>query len=497
MELSRLIRAMGAAEPKGAGDREIAGLAYDSRRVKPGTLFFALPGARADGHAFVNQAAEKGAAAIVVEREVEVPKAATIRVPCARRAMALASAAFFGHPGRALRLAAVTGTNGKTTFAFLLKHILDSALMRAGLIGTVRYEIGDRVLPASRTTPESLDLQEMLAQMVAAGCRAAVMEVSSHALDQGRAHGLEFDVAAFTNLTQDHLDYHGTMENYFAAKRLLFAGMDEQKDRRGTAVLNLDDRHGARLADEFSGRLSIATYGLGARGDYRASDVRIDWNGTAYRLDAGGKSYLVRLPLIGRFNVYNSLAAIAAAHRMGIEMRTVVKALADAPAVPGRLEPVPVKRPFKVFVDYAHTPDALANAIKALRDLGPGRLVVIFGCGGDRDRGKRPLMAAAVEAGADYAIVTSDNPRRENPDAILADIVKGFRAARHEVVPDRKEAIFRAVSLARPRDILLLAGKGHETYQEYADRTVPFDDVQIAREAMEARLPDGEEGRGR
>jgi UDP-N-acetylmuramoyl-L-alanyl-D-glutamate--2,6-diaminopimelate ligase len=492
MDLGQLIAAAGATSVHGPADRQIAGLCYDSRRAKPGSLFFALPGERADGHAFISQALDKGATAIVVERETDAGRATVIRVGNARLAMAHMAAAYHGYPGRLLRLVAVTGTNGKTTFTFLLKHLLDTAMLRCGLLGTVRYEIGDRVLPAARTTPESLDLHDMLSQMVAAGCRSAVMEVSSHAIEQHRVSGLDFDVAAFTNLTQDHLDYHGTMENYFAAKRGLFERLNAQTAKRGTAVINTDDRYGTRIADDFSSRLAIATYGLGTRVEFRASDIRIDWSGTTYRLDAAGKSYLIRLPLIGRFNVYNSLAAIASAHSMGIEMRTAVKAIASAPSVPGRLEPVPVKRPFKAFVDYAHTPDALTNAIKALRDLGPERLIVLFGCGGDRDRSKRPHMAAAVEADADFAIVTSDNPRREAPDAIIADILKGFRGRRHEIVADRQEAIFRAVSLARPRDIILIAGKGHETYQEYADRTVPFDDVQVAKRAMEAHTSEPE-----
>lgn len=490
MRLQDLLAEIEVTGGKGPTDLEITGLAYDSRRVKPGDVFFALRGEQADGRRFVHAAVEAGAVAVVAEELVDAARATAVVVPSARRAMAAMAAAFFGRPAAALRVTAVTGTNGKTTFCFLLKHICETALMRSGLIGTVRYEIGERMLPAARTTPESLDLQEMLAQMVAAGCRAAVMEASSHAIDQDRVQAIGWDVVVFTNLTQDHLDYHGTMENYAAAKTRLFELAATQAGKRAKAVLNRDDRHGARLAEQFAKRLPVATYGLGHGADFRGSDIRIDWGGSAFRLDAGGRSFLVRLPLIGRYNIYNALAALAAAHGLGIELRTAVKALADAPPTPGRLEPVPGKRPFKVFVDYAHTPDALTNVIAALRELDPARLIVVFGCGGNRDRAKRPLMAAAVERGADHVIVTSDNPRKEDPAAIIHDIRQGLGAGVHEEIVDRREAIFRAISLAAERDIVLIAGKGHEKYQEYADHTVPFDDVQVARQAIEARLAD-------
>jgi len=464
---------------------EITGIAYDSRKVKPDHIFVAMKGERSDGNIYVDQAIAAGATAIVTSENLAYPRVTTIVVDQPRAALADLSCAFYRYPAKRLKMAAITGTNGKTTTAFLIKHLCESAQLRSGLFGTVRYEIGDRVIPASRTTPESLDLQEMLSKVQAEGGRAAVLEASSHALVQERLRGIEFDVGVFTNLTQDHLDFHQTMEAYFAAKSLLFMSLLNNQRKEGKAVVNSDDRYGVRLIERFGKELSLKSYGMGVRADFRASNVKIDFTGTTYQLDANGRSYLVRLPLIGRFNVYNSLAALAAASALGIDLRAAVKAMADAPAVPGRLQPVPSKRQFRVFVDYAHTDDALLNVMRTLRELAPNRLIVVFGCGGSRDRAKRPLMAAAVEKEADFAIVTSDNPRREEPEAIIEDIKKGFRGNNYEVIVDRKEAIHRAIALAKPRDIVLLAGKGHENYQEFADHTVPFDDVEIARRAIE------------
>ncbi|MDD5349278.1 MAG: UDP-N-acetylmuramoyl-L-alanyl-D-glutamate--2,6-diaminopimelate ligase, partial [Chthoniobacteraceae bacterium] len=308
--------------------------------------------------------------------------------------------------------------------------------------------------------------------------------------EQGRDRNVEYDAAIFTNLTQDHLDYHHTMEAYFEAKLGLFTRMAEQPHKKGKAIVNIDDRWGQRLLQRLGRdvpQLPIVTYGMNARADFRAGALKSDISGTQYQLDAQGKTYLVRLPLIGAFNVYNSLAALAGAAALGVDLRTAVRALADAPSVPGRLQPVPVKRQFRVFVDYAHTDDALANVMKTLRDLNPRRLIVVFGCGGNRDKAKRPLMAEAVERGADWAIATSDNPRKESPEEILKEVEAGFRGKNYETIVDRREAIYRAISLAGPRDIVLIAGKGHETTQEFADMTVPFDDLAVARLAIEAK----------
>ena len=487
MKLDALLSNIASVKIDGPLDREITALAYDSRRVKPGSLFIALRGEKVDGSQFVEQAIAAGAEAVVSEAAEFRTRATNVVVADARVALADLAAAFYQHPARHLKIAGVTGTNGKTTTAFLLKHICEATMHRCGLIGTVRYEVGDRILPALRTTPESLDLHDLLWQMRSAGCKAVAMEVSSHALMQERVRGVEFDAAIFTNLTQDHLDYHKTMDAYFEAKARLFSGLAKQMKKKGKAVINLDDRYGALLAGRFGKEIPVITYGVGALADFRASNVRIDFSGTSYQLDAGGRSYLVRLPQIGQFNVYNSLAAIAGAHVLGVDVRSGVLALANATAVPGRLEAVPAQRKFRVFVDYAHTDDALQNVIKTCRELNPARLIVVFGCGGSRDKTKRPRMGAVVSQHADFSIVTSDNPRKEDPLAIIEDIKPGMTRGNYEVIVDRKEAIFKAIAMAEPRDIILIAGKGHETYQEFADHTAPFDDVAVARQALEAK----------
>src|SRR5881275_381020 len=496
MQLKVLARAITPRRVIGSLDREVESIAYDSRRVQSNTLFVAIRGEKSDGHQFVDQAIEQGASVIVAEREISSPRATCLVVDDSRSALADLSAAFYGMPAGKLKMAAVTGTNGKTTTTFLIKHICEKAGVRCGLLGTVQYEIGDRILPAIRTTPEALDIQELLAQIVNAGGRAAAMEVSSHALAQERTRGIEWDVAVFTNLTQDHLDYHGTMKNYFEAKAKLFEQLaQQQKKKKPVAVINIDDRYGRQLLakiDKFAtgrirdgGKVSVVTFGMGARADFRASNYRIESSGTSYQLDARGKSYLVRVPLIGRFNVANSLAALAAANALGVGLREAVLSLAKSPQVPGRLEMVPAKRQFQAFVDYAHTPDALLNVLKTLRELGPRRLIVVFGCGGNRDREKRPLMGQVVDQNADYAVITSDNPRKEDPDKIIAEIEKGFRGNHFERITDRASAISRAIEIAQPRDIVLIAGKGHENYQEFSDHTVPFEDIQVARRALE------------
>src|SRR5438874_8661309 len=486
MQLKVLARAITPRRVIGSLDREVESIAYDSRRVQSNTLFVAIRGEKSDGHQFVDQAIEQGASVIVAEREISSPRATCLVVDDSRSALADLSAAFYGMPAYKLKMAAVTGTNGKTTTTFLIKHICERAGLRCGLVGTVRYEIGERILPAIRTTPESLDLQELLAQIANAGCKAAAMEVSSHALAQDRTRGLEWNVAVFTNLTQDHLDFHRTMEKYFDAKAKLFTGLvSQKKKRKPVAIVNIDDRYGQQLLDKIGKQVAVVTYGVGTRANFRASNYRAEFGGTSYQLDAQGKSYLVRLPLIGRFNVTNSVAALAAANALGINLRNAVFSLAKSPQVPGRLELVPAKRQFQVFVDYAHTPDALGNVLKTLRELEPQRLIAVFGCGGDRDRQKRPLMAEMVDRLADYSIITSDNPRKEDPYAIIAEIEKGFRSNRYEKIVDRTQAIDRAVALARPRDIVLIAGKGHENYQEFGDYTIPFDDIQVARRAIE------------
>jgi UDP-N-acetylmuramoyl-L-alanyl-D-glutamate--2,6-diaminopimelate ligase len=486
----KLLDATAVIESNADPQTRVESLCYDSRRARPGALFFALRGTRTDGAQFVAQAAEKGAVAIVSDAALPACASPVVRVPDARAAMADIAASFYGSPAGKLKVMGVTGTNGKTTTAFLVKHLLDADQRRCGLIGTVKYCIGESERDALRTTPESLDLQELLAQMIDAGNKAVAMEVSSHALAQHRARGIEFDTAVFTNLTQDHLDYHKTMEQYFEAKAALFEGLSKQKKKKGRAIINIDDRYGHILDERYKRKIPVITYGQRVGSDFRATDVRFDATGSAYHLEARGRSYLVRLPLIGSFNIYNSLAAIATAAAMGMELRAAVAAMANAPQIPGRLERVPVKRNFQIFVDYAHTEDALRNVLRTLRELKPNRLITVFGCGGDRDRAKRPLMATASEQFSDWTILTSDNPRTEDPAGILSEIRSGFRGNRYEEILDRTEAIRKAVRLAGPGDIVLVAGKGHEAYQEFADRKIPFDDCTVARRAVEDRRVD-------
>jgi len=482
MRLNALLR--GAGMPEVLADPDITSLAYDSRTAGPGSLFFALPGTRTNGADFAHQAVERGAAAVVAEIPLEDCACPVVQVPDARAAMADLAGAFHDHPDRALKVVGITGTNGKTTSAFLAKHLLDAASLRCGLIGTVKYVVGGEEIPAPRTTPESVDLQEMFTRMLDAGSRAVAMEVSSHALVQKRVRGIAFDAAVFTNLTQDHLDYHPSMDAYFDAKASLFDSLAAQTAKKGRAIVNADDRYGHLLLERLAKGVRTVTFGRGVGADFRASAIRFDGAGTVFRLDAKGKSFLVRMPLIGLFNVYNALAALAAAANCGVELRAAIAALASAPQVPGRLQRVPAKRNFHVFVDYAHTDDALRNVLRTLKELNPARLITVFGCGGDRDKTKRPLMAAASEELSDWTVLTSDNPRREDPDAILADVEAGMRGARFDKIPEREAAIRHAIDLAEPGDIVLIAGKGHETYQEFADRRIAFDDVEVAEKAI-------------
>ena len=465
----------------------VRGLSYDSRKVVPGDLFFALPGTRDHGSRHLREAIDKGAVAVVSEEEIPSPGIPVIRVPSARAAMAAAASSFHDHPSRTLAVAGVTGTNGKSTTAWIIRHLCATVGRACGLVGTIRYELPGISETASRTTPESVDLQRMLAVMRDGGFKAAALEVSSHALDQKRVAGIEFDAAVFTNLTRDHLDYHGSMEEYFDAKTLLFTGLAAQTAKKGRAIVNSDDRYGRRLLDRIPKGIPVITCGQGSNCSFRASAVRSTPAGTTFRLDAKGRSYLVRTPLIGLFNVHNTLAALAAASAMGIELRRAVAAAAVIPQVPGRLERVPARRNFQAFVDYAHTPDALENVLRSLRQIAPARILTVFGCGGDRDRSKRPLMAAAAEHLSDKVIVTSDNPRSEDPMAILREVEQGLRGSGHEIYVDRESAIRRAVDLAGPEDLILIAGKGHEDYQEISGERIPFDDVKVTARAMAAK----------
>lgn len=486
MQLQQLIQDLATIQVDGPLDRDVAGVTYDSRRVTPGMVFVAIRGQNADGHDFIANAIDRGAAGIICERNgFASPRATKIKVPDAREALARAAAAYYQHPSSQLKIIGVTGTNGKTTVAFMVKQILEAAGTKTGLIGTVRYEIGDRVIPAQRTTPEALEIQQMMAQMLRAGCRACVMEVSSHALEQKRVCGVEFDVAIFTNLTQDHLDFHGSMENYFAAKQKLFTAL-RQSRKRGTAVINLDDESGSRLSRAASGEAQL-TYAINSRATLRALSVQLGKNETKFAVETPETTFACRVPLIGRHNVQNALAAIGTARALGIEPATIQQALGSLSQVPGRLERVDAGQPFGVFVDYAHTEDALRNVLTTIREMTTGRVLLAFGCGGNRDAGKRPKMGKVAAEFADFNVITSDNPRKESPAKIAEQIETGFRQARpdrYRIVLDRQRAIEEIIQEARAGDIVLIAGKGHETYQELEDTVVPFDDRVHARETL-------------
>lgn len=488
MQLTSLAHVLSSSETWGSLDVDVQGVRYDSRKVGPGDCFVAMRGEHADGHRFIQKAIDSGAVAIVAEEPPgeEAGNTAWIKVENARRALGLLSNELFGKPSENLITVGITGTNGKTTTAFLTQFLLNAAQRRCGLLGTVQYDTGERVETAARTTPESSDVHELFAEMVGNGCRAAVMEVSSHGLEQHRVEGVAFDVGVFTNLSQDHLDFHGSMPNYFAAKKKLFQQLLGPKP---AMVVNGDDSWGQKLLRDPEPGVTAISYGQGVACDFRATNIRITFDGTTFTLVVKGREILVRLPYIGQFNVYNALAALAAANAAGLNLRESIDHIANAPQVPGRMESVAQDSAFHVFVDYAHTPDALEKACSTLRDLDPRRLITVFGCGGDRDRAKRAPMAKAASQFSDAVILTSDNPRGEDPKQILEDAAKGIVGATHTIVEDRKEAIDLAIQSARPRDVVLIAGKGHETYQQFAGKTIDFDDRIVARNAI-ARFRD-------
>lgn len=471
----RLDRVMPGADSRFA-DVQITDLAYDNRSAAPGSLFFCVPGFTRDGHDFAADAVARGAVALVVERELDlvVPQ---VRVASVRRAMAPAAAAFYGDPTADLETVGVTGTNGKTTTAFLVRALLEADGRPAGLLGTVKSVVGGLDHDVQRTTPEAIDLQRTFREMVEAGDRACVMEVSSHALELRRADAIHFAAAIFTNLTQDHLDFHQTMEDYFRAKRRLFLG----ETPPGAAIVNVDDPHGARLASELKDATTVALRG---RADYRATEVKTDLSGSSFTVESPDGKLNLRSPLRGEFNVYNVLAAFAAARALGVSPEVCTAAIAGAGQVPGRFETVDVGQPFAVLVDYAHTPDSLENVLRAARRLTTRRLHVVFGCGGERDRGKRRFMGEIASRLADRVIVTSDNPRSEDPAAIVQEVLAGAGPGVEHLV-DRRAAIDQALGSAAPGDVVVIAGKGHEQGQEFENgRKIPFDDVSVAREIL-------------
>ena len=478
IELETLSHAVSAVRIVNPAPAEIADLAYDARRVAPGTLFACVPGLKTDGHDFAPDAVARGAAALLVERPLplDVPQ---LLVEDARTAMALAADAFFEHPTRELEVAGVTGTNGKTTTAFLLYSMLAAAGRRPGLLGTVESRIGGERRAVTRTTPEAIDLQRTFREMLDAGDRSCAMEASSHGSQLKRLLGVRFAALVFTNLSQDHLDLHGTMEAYFEAKRRLFAEPRPDGNRPPAAV-NVGDAHGRLLADELKalGEQPL-TFGLADDADIRPEPLELTPTGT--RFDAAGLTLAPRL--LGRFNVENVLGAVAAARLLDLEDEAIVRGAEHLSGVPGRFEAVDEGQPFAVVVDYAHTPEALESVLVEARRLARNRLTCVFGCGGDRDRAKRPLMGGVVSRLADRAIVTSDNPRSEEPGAIIEEILQGMEGE-YEVEPDRAAAIGLAVAGAEEGDVLVIAGKGHEQGQELADRTIPFDDREVARDAL-------------
>ena len=478
---------------KGSLDRPIAGLAIDSRRVVPGSVFFALPGRRTDGRRFIDEAVSRGAVAVVAQGLPALPPARVtfLQVADARATLAAVAQRFYKSPDRDMTVVGVTGTSGKTTVAHLIQHLLKGD-RRVGLIGSIHYDLGARTVPSYRTTPESLDTFGLLAQMRDAGCRQAVLEVSSHGLDQQRVRGVQFGAAVFTNLTRDHLDYHGNIENYVATKLRLFTGGTGRVP--AISVVNLDDAAGenlaARLAAEVAGT-KVVTYGEAAAAQVRAEHVELRATHTPCRLVWPGGAMEIDSPLVGRYNVSNLLAAVATAWGLGRDPQVVLARLRAFQGVPGRLERIAEGQAFDVVVDFAHTADALHHTLRVLRAVTPGRLLVVFGCGGNRDRAQRPLLTRVVQEYAALAVATAANPRSEALTQLFDDMRAGVSAPeRITWIDDRRRAIAAALSMARPGDCVLIAGKGHETCQELADTVFPFDDRQVARELLRSSRPD-------
>jgi UDP-N-acetylmuramoyl-L-alanyl-D-glutamate--2,6-diaminopimelate ligase len=471
--LSDLTAAVTGFELRGVPGARITGVAYRSGEVLPGNLFFCVPGTNTDGHAHAREAVDRGAAALVVERWLPI-SATQVRVPSVRAAMGPLAAEFYGRPAERMTVTGITGTNGKTTTTYLMESVFEAAGGVAAIVGTTGVRIAGKPSPLSHTTPEAPDLHALLKEMADAGVTAVAMEVSSHGLDQHRVGGVRFACSVFTNLSQDHLDYHGTLERYFFAKARLFDPSISE-----AAAVNIDDESGRRLLRP---DLPTTTFGTSVDADVRAQDIRTDWSGIAFKVG----DLEVTSSLRGRFNVMNCLGALAASRALGISDSDVVRGIRTLEGVPGRLEPVDEGQDFAVFVDYAHTPDSLENLLAAARPLSSGRTIAVFGCGGDRDRGKRRLMGEVATRLADLTIVTSDNPRSEDPAKIIGEIEPGAKEGRgpYEIEPDRRAAIRRALEAASGGDVVVIAGKGHETGQQFAEETIPFDDRLVAAEEL-------------
>ncbi|MHB1652118.1 MAG: UDP-N-acetylmuramoyl-L-alanyl-D-glutamate--2,6-diaminopimelate ligase [Desulfitobacteriaceae bacterium] len=473
---------VGIKDAASSGDMQtlITGIAMDSRAVEPGDLFVCVPGFKVDGHAFAEKAVAAGAAALVVERflPLDIPQ---VKVVDSRKVLGPLASEIYGYPCKGMEVVGVTGTNGKTTVTYLVERIGLKQGWKVGLIGTLGAKIAGREIPGSRTTPEAVELQRLLAEMRSEGVKLVVMEVSSHALDLGRVNGCEFDAGIFTNLTQDHLDYHKTMEEYLRAKTLLFRGLKgEKKSKLG--IINGDDPAAGVLRQ--ASVAPVITYGLQAGADYWAEKVEVRADGVRFQVKFHGYKQEIYFSTPGLFSVYNALAAFAWAVERGYEPQEVAEALAEIHGVPGRFESVRCGQPFQVIVDYAHTPDGLENVLKTAREFTKGKLITVFGCGGNRDKGKRPIMGALATAWSDFTVVTSDNPRTEDPDQIIREILVGVTGSQHLSMSDRREAIRQACQRALPEDTVLIAGKGHETYQIIGSEVHPFDDRKVAREIL-------------
>ena len=458
------------------GDTEIADIVYDSRKVQPGDLFCCITGTFSDGHEYAPMAKQLGAAALVVERELDIDLPQLI-VPNTRIAMAEMAAAYYGYPSREMKMVGVTGTNGKTSTTYMIKSIAEEAGVKVGLIGTIHNLIGDRILETERTTPASVDLQKILRDMKNEGVELVVMEVSSHALDQARVHGVDFDIGIFTNLTQDHLDYHKTFENYLAAKKKLFLHSKR-------AVVNADDPHFDAITEGLT--IPITTFGIREKADFSASDIEITTAGAQFMMKTPSGDIRMKISIPGLFSVFNAMGASAAATLLGFDADAIREGLSKL-TVSGRLEPLPTDGDYSVLLDYAHTPDALENALRTVRGLAKGRVVTLFGCGGNRDKAKRPIMGEIAGRYSDFLVVTSDNPRDEEPMEIINNVLDGVNKSgcQHVVIEDRRAAIKYALEHARPKDVIVLAGKGHENYQEICGGKRHFDEKEIVAELLE------------
>ncbi|MCD5390618.1 UDP-N-acetylmuramoyl-L-alanyl-D-glutamate--2,6-diaminopimelate ligase [candidate division NPL-UPA2 bacterium] len=499
MKLKELLKGLEVISVQGNKEQKISAVAYDSKKVEKGSLFACLRGYRLDGHTFISEAIERGATALLTEGgRMDRRDIAYVVVPDTRLALARISDNFYEHPSGRIKVIGVTGTNGKTTTTYLTESILKAAGYRVGLVGTINYRWGERILPAGNTTPQSVDLQRMLSEMVKAKCNYAVLEVSSHSLDQHRVDFIEFDVAVFTNLSLDHLDYHHSLSHYLKAKTKLFRQLREEgvKKEGKISLINIDDRYRRHLLKVAPDK--VLTYGIRRRADIRASQISSSLPGLSFQADTPAGSFPVKMKLMGTSNVYNALAAIGVGISQGIKLDSIKEGLETAPGIPGRFELIDCGQDFTVMVDYAHTPSALEGLLRMAKGMARGKIITVFGCGGDRDRSKRPLMGKLSSRYSHLSILTSDNPRSEEPGKIISEIRRGFGRTvkqywpkvgrgNYLVVEDRFQAIKEALARARKDDVVIIAGKGHESYQVLKDTVVAFDDREVVRRILAGR----------